>query len=127
MEGRSLDAFSWFALGILFFVTLTIVYGIIAIHEVPYLIAKKRNHPHTQAIHAAGWISLFTLHAIWPLLWIWATAYDPDHGYRGGPHAGGDDPNPSDQATTKLQARIAELESELARRTADAFSNKKKS
>jgi hypothetical protein len=50
-------------------------YGIIAIHDIPYLIAKKRNHPHQDAIHGAGWVSLFTLHAIWPFLWIWAMAY----------------------------------------------------
>jgi hypothetical protein len=25
--------------------------------------AKKRNHPHADAIHTAGWMSLFTLHA----------------------------------------------------------------
>jgi hypothetical protein len=34
---------------------------------------QKRNHPHADAIHTAGWVSLFTLHVIWPFLWIWAT------------------------------------------------------
>jgi hypothetical protein len=29
----------------------------------------------------AGWISLFTLHAIWPFLWIWATLYREDRGW----------------------------------------------
>lgn len=120
-----MDFFSWFALGILFFVTLTLVYGIVAIHEVPYQIAKKRDHPHTAAIHAGGWISLFTLHAIWPLLWIWAMAYDPDHGYRGGPHADGDTADPSDRTTSDLKARIAELESELKLREADASASTK--
>ncbi len=59
----------------LIFVFLVIFYGIIAIHDIPYLIAKKRNHPHADAIHTAGWVSLFTLHVIWPFLWIWATLY----------------------------------------------------
>lgn len=113
-ELSSVDFFSWFALGILFFVSLTLVYGLVALHEIPYLIAKKRNHPHTQAIHAGGWVSLFTLHAIWPFLWIWAMAYDPDHGYRGGPHAGDDGSGPADESLMSLKARIAELESELA-------------
>jgi hypothetical protein len=40
--------------------------------------AKARNHQHQDAIHAAGWVSLFTLHAIWPFLWIWATIYRPE-------------------------------------------------
>ena len=49
--------------------------------DIPYEIAKKRNHPHLEAIHYAGWVSMFTLHAIWPFLWIWATIYDADRGY----------------------------------------------
>lgn len=53
---------NYFALGVLIFVFLVIFYGIIAIHDIPYLIAKKRNHPHADAIHTAGWVSLFTLH-----------------------------------------------------------------
>ncbi len=65
---------NYFALGVLIFVFLVIFYGIIAIHDIPYLIAKKRNHPHADAIHTAGWVSLFTLHVIWPFLWIWGDA-----------------------------------------------------
>jgi hypothetical protein len=61
---------NYFALGVLIFVFLVIFYGIIIIHDIPYLIAKKRNHPHSDAIHVAGWVSLFTLHVIWPFLWI---------------------------------------------------------
>ncbi|STE82639.1 inner membrane protein [Escherichia coli] len=52
----------YFALGVLIFVFLVIFYGIIILHDIPYLIAKKRNHPHADAIHVAGWVSLFTLH-----------------------------------------------------------------
>src|SRR5947199_8434849 len=72
-----MDFLSYFALAILFFVVLVLAYGMIAIHDIPYHMALKRNHPHADAIHAGGWISLFTLHAIWPFLWIWATAYHP--------------------------------------------------
>ncbi|WP_434926918.1 DUF3302 domain-containing protein [Shewanella sp. HL-SH5] len=71
----------YFALGILFFVVIFIFYGIIAIHDIPYEIAKKRNHPQQDALHIAGWVSLFTLHAIWPFLWIWATLYREDRGW----------------------------------------------
>ena len=72
---------NYFALGLLIFVIITLFYGIIAIHDVPYEIAHKRNHPHQHAIHAAGWVSLFTLHALWPFLWIWAMLYRPDRGW----------------------------------------------
>lgn len=72
---------NYFALGVLIFVFLVLFYGIIAIHDIPYNMAKKRNHPHADAIHTAGWISLFTLHAIWPFLWIWATLYQPERGW----------------------------------------------
>jgi hypothetical protein len=76
-----MDFLSFFAIGIIIFVFLTLAYGIVAIHDIPYNIAKARNHPHQDAIHAAGWVSLFTLHAIWPFLWIWATIYRPERGY----------------------------------------------
>ncbi|GIU22128.1 DUF3302 domain-containing protein [Shewanella schlegeliana] len=71
----------YFALGIIFFVAIFLFYGVIAIHDIPYEIAKKRNHPQQDALHIAGWVSLFTLHAIWPFLWIWATLYREDRGW----------------------------------------------
>ncbi len=45
---------NYFALGVLIFVFLVIFYGIIAIHDIPYLIAKKRNHHPTLFIRRAG-------------------------------------------------------------------------
>jgi hypothetical protein len=72
---------NYFALGILIFVVVVLFYGIIAIHDIPHIIAKSRDHPHQDAIHAAGWVSLFTLHALWPFLWIWAMAYRPERGW----------------------------------------------
>ncbi|NOI14370.1 DUF3302 domain-containing protein [Vibrio hepatarius] len=71
----------YFALGLLVFVTLVIFYGIIAIHDIPYEIAKSREHPHQDAIHYAGWVSLFTFHALWPFLWIWATLWRKERGW----------------------------------------------
>jgi Protein of unknown function (DUF3302) len=72
---------NYFALGLLIFVVITLFYGIIAIHDVPYEIAKARDHPQQDAIHVAGWVSLFTLHVLWPFLWIWAMLYRPDRGW----------------------------------------------
>ncbi|MGR7464254.1 DUF3302 domain-containing protein [Klebsiella aerogenes] len=69
------------ALAILTVVLIIFFYGIIAIHDIPYELAKKRNHPHQDAIHYAGWVSLFTLHVLWPFLWIWATLWREDRGW----------------------------------------------
>lgn len=110
-----MDFLSYFALALILFVILVLAYGMIAIHDIPYLMAKKRNHPHQDAIHTAGWISLFTLHAIWPLLWIWATAYHPEHGYAGRrPDSGTSQPEgtPShpDERLARLEARLEDIE-----------------
>ncbi|WP_312072606.1 DUF3302 domain-containing protein [Atlantibacter sp.] len=96
---------NYFALGVLVVVFLVIFYGVIIIHDIPYEIAKKRNHPHADAIHVAGWVSLFTLHVIWPFLWIWATLYRPERGW------GMQD----SQRIDALNQRIIVLENELVR------------
>ncbi|MDG1640372.1 DUF3302 domain-containing protein [Klebsiella huaxiensis] len=110
---------NYFALGVLIFVFLVIFYGIIILHDIPYLIAKKRNHPHSDAIHVAGWVSLFTLHVIWPFLWIWATLYQPERGWgmqhrRGGvpPEATEDEDEISElrQRVSALEQRITDLQ-----------------
>src|SRR3990172_8958226 len=95
----------YLALGFMIFGALVTFYLIIAIHDIPYEIAKKRNHPHLDAIHVAGWVSLMTLHAIWPFLWIWATMYQPERGYGFSAENG---------KITLANTRIAELEARLA-------------
>ena len=67
----------YIALGLLIVMVTFVIYLIIYVHDIPYEIAKKRGHPHQDAIHIAGWVSLFLLHTIWPLLWIWAYLYKP--------------------------------------------------
>ena len=111
---------NYFALGILFFVVVVLFYGIIAIHDIPHLIAKSRNHPHQDAIHAAGWVSLFTLHALWPFLWIWAMAYRPERGWgisRKG-EAVATEPVISPAELENLRTRLTALEVMLAARRA---------
>src|ERR1700746_1127052 len=106
---------NYFALGLLIFVVVVLFYGIIAIHDIPYLIAKGRDHPHQDAIHAAGWVSLFTLHALWPFLWIWAMAYRPERGW-GVAHWPQTDFGEPPSTATDLQAlgrRIEEIENRL--------------
>ena len=108
MEGRVLD---FVALGILITVLITLLYAIIYIHDIPYEIAKKRNHPHQDAIHTAGWVSLFLLHVLWPFLWIWATLYRSDRGW--GMLSNNDDGNNGIQEIDALRARVTVLEKKL--------------
>jgi hypothetical protein len=105
---------NYLALGLLIFVVLVLFYGIIAIHDIPARIAKARHHPHEDAIHAAGWVSLFMLHALWPFLWIWAMSYQPERGW-GFSHKPGEPTSP-EEATAELEAlkrRLSEIEAKL--------------
>ena len=105
---------NYFALGLLFFVVIVLVYGIIAIHDIPAKIAKARHHPHEDAIHAAGWISLFLLHLLWPFLWIWAMMYQPERGWGFG-HKPGEPATPAEAVAElqELKHRLAEIEAKL--------------
>ena len=93
---------NYFSLAILCIGLLLVFYTFIFIHEIPYEIAKKRNHPQVEAIYVACWLSLFTLHAIWPIVFLWAVAK----------------PGPirvavTDGTSTELADRIALLEQEI--------------
>jgi len=104
---------NYFALGLLFFVAIVMFYGIIAIHDIPYEIAKHRDHPHQDAIHVAGWISLFTLHVIWPFLWIWATLYKPGTGWGMAGQLQESATGDLEKTVQSLQQRIDMLEKKL--------------
>jgi hypothetical protein len=97
------------ALVLLIVIVGLVVYGLIAVWGIPYEIAKKRNHPHQDAIGAATWVSLFTLGALWPFLWIWAMAYRPDRGW------GLSNTSDAPVALTQLEGRVAALERTLER------------
>lgn len=94
----------YIALVILIFVGLTLFYGIIVLHDIPYDIAVSRKHPQQDAIHVAGWVSLFTLHVIWPFLWIWAMLYKPERGW-------GFDQSKFEERISDLEARLRKFES----------------
>jgi len=103
----------YFALAILFFVFITLFYGIIVIHDIPYEISKERNHPHQDAIHVAGWVSLFTLHVIWPFLWIWATLYREDRGWGFSQQTESANQNELEKTIQNLESRLSLLENQL--------------
>lgn len=103
----------YFALGLLLFMSTMLIYVFIWIHDLPYKFAKKRNHPQQDAIHAACWLSLFTLHALWPIVFTWAMSNPPPG--RTGLTGGGAGPGEEDldalrRTLMSLQRRVAELE-----------------
>ncbi len=98
------------ALGLLIFVAVVFFYGVIVIHDIPYEIAKKRNHPHQDVLHIAGWVSLFTLHVLWPFLWIWATLYREDRGW-----GMGEKPTGNTDIADVIGRRLDALEQRLAK------------
>jgi len=99
---------NYFALVMILVVLVILYYTFIYIHELPYETAKHRNHPHKDAIYVACWLSLFTLHAIWPLVYIWALTdkepHDSTAAEGGAPH--------SDLADrlSQLENRLRQLE-----------------
>ena len=99
----------YIALGILIFAAVTVFYGIIVVHDIPYEIAVHRNHPHQDAIHVAGWISLLFMGAIWPFLWIWATLYREDRGW------GMVGDKTIEERSESIAQRLAALEQKLER------------
>jgi hypothetical protein len=58
-------------------------------------------------------VSLFTLHALWPFLWIWAMLYRPDRGW-GFAHGSASESNVSSQMDDLLR-RVEQLERQVER------------
>lgn len=95
--------FDYLALAILLMGLTAVFYAFIYIHDLPHKIAKEREHPHEEAIHVSCWLSLCTLHALWPFVFIWAVSHKkPPHGAQ---VAAG--------STDDSAARIAALEARL--------------
>jgi ABC-type uncharacterized transport system YnjBCD permease subunit len=98
----------YLALFILLLVVIAVFYAFIYIHDLPYNIAEKRHHPQKEAIHVACWLSLFTLHAIWPIVFIWAVSKQtPLPEVLGGKSK--DEPDLG-QRLAKIEERLSQLE-----------------
>jgi Protein of unknown function (DUF3302) len=89
-----------------------VIYTFIYIHDIPYQIAKKRDHSQKEAIHLACWLSLFTLHAIWPIVFIWAVMKPKPLAVR----IEEDERGLINQRLHALEAQIAEINAALAPR-----------
>lgn len=63
------DFFAWIVLIVL---VLSTTFVIVFLAMLPGMIAKRRNHPWTQAVTVGGWVTLLLGFALWPIVLIWA-------------------------------------------------------
>jgi uncharacterized membrane protein len=99
----------YLALGTIIFMMIGTTAVIVVIGSLPGDIARKRNHPWPTAVSVAGWIGLLTA-VFWPLALVWA--FLPLPAPR---HDGATDTAESDENNAKLQQRMLELESTMAK------------
>jgi hypothetical protein len=64
-----LDIFAWIVLIILIACVVTVILFLAAL---PGRIARERGHPWPDAVTVAGWASVLTGFALWPLALVWA-------------------------------------------------------
>ncbi len=110
------------ALTLLIVMVTFITYLVIYIHDIPYEIVKKRDHPHQDAIHIAGWVSLFLMHTIWPILWIWAYLYRPGEKFMQFELSGAGSEEQGKKIEL-LETRITELSASLEKLTTSTNQN----
>ncbi len=67
----------YFALCLLLLMATGLFYVFFYIHDIPYDLAEKRDHPQKDAIYWGCWLSLFTLHVLWPFIFLWAVSKPP--------------------------------------------------
>lgn len=96
---------NYLALALLLLGVTSLIYVLIFLHDIPHMIAKKRNHPQAEAIHVACWLSLFTLHALWPLVFIWAVSKPAKLAVEVHP--------PEEAARDELEAQVRQLQLNL--------------
>ena len=99
----------YFSLFLLCLSITAVFYLFIFIHDIPYKIAHERDHPYADAIGVAQWLALFTLEALWPLVFMWAVAHKKQP--KGAPAPGTTPGAPG--ADGDLAARLTALEQRL--------------
>jgi hypothetical protein len=68
----TIDVFDIFAFVVFAVLFAVVVVAVVVLGGLPGRIAARRGHPQAKAVAAAGWISLFTLFALWPIAFVWA-------------------------------------------------------
>jgi CBS domain containing-hemolysin-like protein len=121
------NVMSWIVLLIVPIVGISVFW---LVHILPEKIAEQRKHPQATAIHVLCLLSLFFGGLLWPLAWLWAyskpvlykMAYGTDQVEHGEAEHAADEPDertkPNEIETDemkRLRARVAELQSKLAR------------
>jgi hypothetical protein len=96
------------ALFFIFFLIVCVAAAVVAIGSLPGKIARRRGHPHPDAVNAASWIGLAT-GVFWPVAFVWA--FLPVPGPTGTAASATTPESTVDVA--KLQARLASLEAEV--------------
>jgi len=66
-----------FALIVIAILLAAVIWLVVFLGNVPGDIARKRNHPQSEAISALGWIGLITMGIGWFVAIVWAY-YKPD-------------------------------------------------
>ena len=120
-HGETLDSIAnGLAWIILFLVPIVGIGAFWMVHILPEKIAEKKKHPQTKAIQCLCLLSLVFGGMLWPFAWLWAyskpvlhklaygTDVDESHGH-------GEEPV---DETEQLRQRVAELETQLARKGA---------
>ncbi len=64
-----IDLFAWIVLIVLVVSTVAVL---IFLAMLPGSIARRRNHPWSEAVNVAGWVTLFLGFALWPIALVWA-------------------------------------------------------
>ena len=86
-----------FALLVIVLLIAVVIWLVVLLGSLPGKIAKDRGHPQTDAIQVLGWIGILTLGVSWFIALTWAYTKPP---------GGRSDP--------ALEARVLELENQLA-------------
>ena len=66
-----------FALVVIALLIAVVIWLVILLGNLPGDIARKRNHPQSDAISALGWIGIITMGIGWFIAMVWAY-YKPD-------------------------------------------------
>jgi len=108
----------YLALGLLLLVVTGVFYVFMYIHDIPYEMAEKRHHPQKDAIYWGCWLSLFTLHVLWPFIFLWAVSKPGKVELTGREAPDGVEPHDAGKAAAseikQLREQLTALQSRLA-------------
>ena len=74
-----MTALDIFALVVIFFLIILFAAVIVILGSLPGKIARKRDHPHADAVNVASWIGIAT-GILWPFAFVWAFLPVPSGG-----------------------------------------------